>query len=130
MSIATTLHTPKARSGHEVPHTPQPVLDPCPCDECPTAAKCAAHRTCCMAFERFVDGQEWQGVTRHPSKTLYMRMYDEAPADTRGERDNIENALAASRGNMSKAAELLGVVYHTFRRRVNGLGLGRKGEVA
>lgn len=55
------------------------ILGPAPCDNCPTAAKCAAKLMCCRAFVRFVAGVSWQSSPRLPRRSLYRAVFDAAP---------------------------------------------------
>ena len=57
------------------------VFEPCPCECCPHALRCAAKTQACAAFESFVlyGGRRWRGIeARSPSAAMYARIFQGA----------------------------------------------------
>lgn len=113
--------TPEQSSTRVV--DPYPVLGPCPCDLCPSAARCKALLMCCGEFISFVDADgRWRtGVPRQPNRARYVYMYGDAPDDESidDEREMVTATIAAA-GSVPKAAMVLGMetkaVYKRLRR--------------
>ena len=54
------------------------IFEPCPCDGCASAPRCAAKTQACAAFESFVvyGGRRWRGIeARSPSAAMYVRIF-------------------------------------------------------
>ncbi len=57
-----------------------PMLDEPPCDLCPLAGECRAHRQACEQFKSFVmyGGRGWRTQSREPSVEIYHKVFKEA----------------------------------------------------
>lgn len=107
--VAVDRETQQAIAWRYLQRDPCDVLaEPCPCDDCPLRARCAAEGLACDAFVQFVNGRRWEGAEREPTRELYLQAMadrDDAPdVDT----DPPEEPQPAPLAPADRAAQWVG----------------------